>query len=354
MKLNIKSLLTGATLVVASTTGIMADPPKGLKLIPNETVTHPVFGNMKVISHERDLDFYHQKVNSEKDPFGNKSGEAELLAENFIKYVLNADSLKQANVPQKDIVEFVDECCQSRAGMAALKVITANYMREYDRIEQFCKAHKAELKACYDFSQTEEGKALYEKERQIFELEEKLKELFFKTNRYNKAVLKWEISREDLMNLYEHFSKEDSLLKDSGSLLETLKKKDNCGFCITSYPGILTVYKHFQSKQTGNFSIGNWEVRHGSNRYTRLEAFYTENEKALGKLFKNIGSLCLSGNTIETGSRCERGIRNFYSEYKEDLKVLSELCSTAALGELGNQDVRTRNYEETTKEANKK
>ena len=185
-------------------------------------------------------------------------------------------------------------------------------------------------------------------------MEEKLKELFFKTNRNNKDVLKWEISREDLMNLYKHFSKEDSLFKDSESWLKTLKQKERCGFCITSYPGILTVYKHFQSKQTGNFSIGNWEVRHGSNRYTRLEAFYTKNKEALGKLFKDIGSLCLSGNTIETGSRCESGIRNFYSEYKEDLKVLSELCSTAALGELGNQDVRTRNYEETTKETNKK
>ena len=64
MKLNIKSLLTGTTLFVASTTGIMADPPKGLKLIPNETVTHPVFGEMKVISHKEDIEYYNDKSNA--------------------------------------------------------------------------------------------------------------------------------------------------------------------------------------------------------------------------------------------------------------------------------------------------
>ena len=36
----------------------------------------------------------------------------------------------------------------------------------YDRIKQFCENHQADLEECYDFSQTENGKALYEKERQ--------------------------------------------------------------------------------------------------------------------------------------------------------------------------------------------
>ena len=98
MKINIKPLLTGTTLVVASTTGIMADPPNGIKLIDKAEIKHPVFGKMEVISHKEDLDFYHQKV---KDPnkslFENEYDEG-VLAENFIKYVLNADSLKQAPV----------------------------------------------------------------------------------------------------------------------------------------------------------------------------------------------------------------------------------------------------------------
>ena len=39
MKFDIKSLLTGTTLFVASTTGIMAEPPKGLKLIHDFSYT---------------------------------------------------------------------------------------------------------------------------------------------------------------------------------------------------------------------------------------------------------------------------------------------------------------------------
>ena len=205
MKFDIKSLLTGTTLFVASTSNINAVPPKGISLIDGATVTHPVFGEMKVISHKEDLDFYHQKV---KDPnkslFENEYDEG-VLAKNFIKYVLNADSLKQANIPQSDIAKFVEETCYSQAGMAALKVITANYMREYDRIKQFCKEHETELRACYDFSQTDEGKEFYEKERQIFELEEKLKELFYlKTDPHRLSKVKVEISRNDLLNLSEY------------------------------------------------------------------------------------------------------------------------------------------------------
>ena len=86
--------------------------------------------------------------------------------------------------------------------MAALKVITANYMREYDRIKQFCEDHKADLKTCYKFSQTKKVEALCEKERQIFELEERLKELFdVKTDPHRHSKVKVEISREDLVKL---------------------------------------------------------------------------------------------------------------------------------------------------------
>ena len=89
--------------------------------------------------------------------------------------------------------------------MAALKVITANYMREYDRIKQFCKEHETELEAYYSFDQTEEGKKFYQKERQIFELEEKLRELFdLKTDPWNHSPVKVEISRDDLLKLSEY------------------------------------------------------------------------------------------------------------------------------------------------------
>ncbi len=150
MKFDIKSLLTGTTLVAASTTGIMADPPKGMELIPDKTITHPIFGKMKVISHKEDLDFYKEKVNLEKDPFGNKSGEAELLAQNFIKYVLDGNSYKENEVSEKAIQKILDQqIAATKSGRGMLKVITANYMREYDRIGEFCETNKEALAEYY-------------------------------------------------------------------------------------------------------------------------------------------------------------------------------------------------------------
>ena len=116
MKINIKSLLTGTTLVIASASNIDAVPPKGIKLIDGATITHPVFGEMKVISHKEELEYYKKKTKDliGKDPFGDEDNEAKLLGENFIKYVLNADSLKQAEISQEDMEKFVDGCCHSQ------------------------------------------------------------------------------------------------------------------------------------------------------------------------------------------------------------------------------------------------
>ena len=116
MKFNIKSLLTGTTLIVASALNINAVPPKGIELIEGETIIHPV-GEMKVITHKKDLGYYDKKVKklTGKDSFKNNEKNAGLLAENFIKYVLNCDSLKQAGIPQKDIVQFVKNCWPKRS-----------------------------------------------------------------------------------------------------------------------------------------------------------------------------------------------------------------------------------------------
>ena len=144
MKFDIKSLLTGTTLFVASTTGIMADPPKGLKLIPNETITHPVFGEMKVISHKEDIGYYNGKAKCFD------SADTKALVRNFMAYVLDGNSYKGDAVSEQNIKEILENrvaCTKSGRGM--LKVITANYMREYDRIGEFCEANKEALARCY-------------------------------------------------------------------------------------------------------------------------------------------------------------------------------------------------------------
>ena len=144
MKINIKSLLTGTTLVVASTTGIMADPPKGIELIDGATVTHPIFGEMRVISHEKDIGYYNGKAKY----FDSEANKA--LVNNFMAYVLDGNSYKGDGVSEEGVREILDRrITVTKSGRGMLKVITANYMREYDRIGKFCKTNKEVLAKCY-------------------------------------------------------------------------------------------------------------------------------------------------------------------------------------------------------------
>ena len=357
MKINIKSLLTGTTLVVASVPGIDAVPPKGIGLIDGATITHPVFGEMKVISHKEDLDFYHQKV---KGTNGGPS-DAKLLMENFIKYVLNADSMKEANIPQEDIEKFVVEACNSQAGMATLKVITANYMREYDRIKQFCKDHQAELRACYDFSRTEEGKEFCEKERQIFELEEKLKELFNrKIDPFRNSSPKIEISsRKDLLNLYNHFQKEKNLCdKELKLFCESLSSISSID--TDDYHTFLALYTFFlQDGETDKkdcrtyIKVGNRRIKYGSDEYNGLQGLCSQFKKQLERFF-NIGDLCLSEKTLKRGSKEEERTRCCYLKYEDDLKALSDLCDKRSAQQIDSVKKLAQAYREETKKENEK
>ena len=217
MKINIKSLLTGTTLVVASTTGIMADPPKGLKLIPDETIDHPVFGEMKVISHEEDIEYY------------NKHKGHDYLEENFMKYVLNIDSYDKEYGVDDDKVKYMlgDRIAVTKAGEAALKVITANYMREYNRIKQFCKDHKKDL-------ETYREESLKHTEYvEICCLVEKLKRFYsVEVSSYctvlGNDVKEKEMSVDDLLKLYVRSQSGQLETMEVGDLLkEVLDLNDN-------------------------------------------------------------------------------------------------------------------------------
>ena len=348
MKFNIKSLLTGTTLVVASTTGIMADPPKGMELIPDKTITHPIFGKMKVISHEKDLAFYKEKVKKEEE--GNREP-WRILRENFIQYVLGNDAFKGCKYfSEEDIEGFVrDVISKSAAGMAMLEVITANYMREYDRIKQFCEDHRGELETCYAFSQTEKGKDLYEKERQIFELEEKLKDLLWATQseRLESQFSKSGISSDDLKNLYEYFRKEEEVfneeLKESWT---QLRKEDSENFSIEEeqkYDRFCRLYKHFLGKNDNKnnndshddrddesddgsnddgLMIGLHRIEQNSERYEKLQKFVGKHKMGFERFFY-IGDLCLAGEKLLRGSFDEWCCRNYYSKHIKDLEQLS-------------------------------
>ena len=375
MKFDIKSLLTGTTLFVASASSIDAVPPKGIELIPGVTITHPIFGEMEVISHKEDLDFYKKKVREEEEEGVRESWR--ILEENFIQYVLGDDAFEQCeNFSQGNIEHFVRRVIsKSVAGMAMLEVITANYMREYDRIKQFCENHQAELKACYDFSQTEKGKDLYEKERQIFELEEKLKDLLWKiqSERLESQFSKSGISSDDLKNLYEYFRKEEEVfnneLKESWT---QLRKEDSEGFFIgeKDYEPFCKLYEHFLKKNDddsdddsdNNLAI-HQSIGQDSERYKKLQKFVVDHQTGFENFF-NIGDLCFAGKTLLRDSFDERCCRNYYSEHTKDLEQLSlfrqeeaELLETAKLNTeaesfLASMDKLEKLYKEETKKVN--
>ena len=254
MEFNIKSLLTGTTLVVASTTGIMADPPKGMELIPDKTITHPIFGKMKVISHKEDLDFYKEKVNLEKDPFGNKSGEAGLLAENFIKYVFDGNSYKENEVSEKAIQRILDQqIAATKSGRGMLKVITANYMREYDRIREFCETNKEALAECYEESLKHkaylEHCCLTEKLKRDYEIEVDMSNKTF-------ASMQKEGSECVFQELYKYFNEK---LDEAAVLKAVLNVADS-----EHKQRLLNIYKE--------------------RYFKKLEAFYNAHKSDLEKL----------------------------------------------------------------------
>ena len=200
----IKSFLTGTTLVAASTTGIMADPPKGIELIPGVTITHPIFGKMKVISHEKDIGYYNGKAKCLD------SADAKALVENFMAYVLDGHSYKENEVSEKAIQSILDQqIAVTKSGRGMLKVITANYMREYDRIGEFCKANKEALVECYEESLKHkaylEHCCLTEKLKRDYEIEVNMSER--ETNETFASMQK-EGSESVFLDLYKCFNEE--------------------------------------------------------------------------------------------------------------------------------------------------
>ena len=200
MKFNIKSLLTGTIWVAASTTGIMADPPKGIELIPGVTITHPIFGKMEVISHEKDIGYYNDKAKDSTD--------TEALVRNFMAYVLDDNSYKGDEVSENAIREILDErIAVTKSGRGMLKVITANYMREYDRIGEFCKTNKEALARCYEESLKHkaylEHCCLTEKLKRDYEIEVNMSE---RESNETFASMQKEGSESVFLDLYKCFN----------------------------------------------------------------------------------------------------------------------------------------------------
>ena len=207
MKFNIKSLLTGTTLVAASTCNLTAVLPKEVEFVPGETVPHPVFGKMKVISHRKDIEYYNRMA---KNPNDTKE-----LVEKFVNYVINEASFTDGDCGiSKDYILAALHCMtKTRVGRAALKVITANYMREcgwykkflseyHDVLQEYCEicesSRNEKIIVCYDLKQ--ELRRLYD---------DRIKKI------QDDIWKRCEIKKEQFRSLYTYFSKREISKQDN-------------------------------------------------------------------------------------------------------------------------------------------
>ena len=95
--------------------------------ITNATIYHPVFGEMKVISHKDDIEYYNSKANNKDDN--------EELANKFTEFAIRKSSFEQVN--KEELTKKLQVIAESTSGMNMLKVIIANYMREYNLTKEF-------------------------------------------------------------------------------------------------------------------------------------------------------------------------------------------------------------------------
>ena len=125
-------------------------------------------------------------------------------------YVLDDNSYKGDEVSENAIREILDErIAVTKSGRGMLKVITANYMREYDRIGKFCEANKDALARCYEESLKHkaylEHCCLTEKLKRDYEIEVNMSE---RKSNETFASMQKEGSESVFLDLYKCFNEE--------------------------------------------------------------------------------------------------------------------------------------------------
>ncbi len=110
--------------------------PEGIKLV-NEKVNHPVFGEMYVISHKDDIDYYNSNV-----PQGTK----EALVDNVFNYVLDDWTFSSfLGITKDELRDALLKMAGTKVGMNVLKVITSKYMQVYNKYKGLYEKHNVIL-----------------------------------------------------------------------------------------------------------------------------------------------------------------------------------------------------------------
>ncbi len=140
--------------------------PKGIKLA-NKTVDHPVFGEMYVISHKDDINYYNSKITEAEDT-------AEVLVDNVLKYVVEISS---PSIKQDELRDTLLKMASTKVGRNTLKVLSAKYMKVYDKYKEFCNKYNYDIEGFLNATkkipeirvETDERRDTYEKLRKELE-----------------------------------------------------------------------------------------------------------------------------------------------------------------------------------------
>ena len=274
------ALLASATLLISLVRNVAAVPPKGVEFIEGMTIMHPVFGELKVISHTRDIEYYNKKATDPDD--------ASELIRKFTDYVVNTDSWKsEGDISKESIEARLHTMTYTRCGKNILKIIITNYMRAYDRIKQFCLNNKEVLKDYNDACE----KSKHEKSIVCYDLKLKLRQQYTNcATKIQDAPCRLCVSKKQFTDLYTYFVTKEA------------------------------------SKQDNADDVNNFPFEIEKAEYNLLKQFYTEQKDTLkmySDMCKELGNTKKSKEISELKSLREELKEALDERYKNEMEFIS-------------------------------
>ena len=231
---------------------------EGIEL-SNQKIEHPIFGEMKVISHRKDIDYYNNNAMNSED-------RVELVSK-FVEYVVHEHSIMD-DKKKKYLQNKLGSIARTVAGKNMLKSITANYMRKYDSLKQFYIDNKREIDKHHDVRKrhielknllrTEDKRETYNEVKSIKSEREKIeKELLSKLPK-NEGYIKHINSNCILPQLYSYFSEKEDIDKSKMKkhlMYQQLKIKTDNTERSRFYSNSVEIHLHSDEKIRKNFYI---------------------------------------------------------------------------------------------------
>lgn len=135
------------------------------------------------------------------------------MVEKFVNYDIHKASFTDGNHTSKDCILAALHCMtKTRARRAALKVVTANYMREYDWFEKFLSNQHEILEQYRDVCE----KSKHEKSLICYDLKQELRRLYTeRATKISGMPCRLCISKKQFKDLYTYFSEKETSKQDN-------------------------------------------------------------------------------------------------------------------------------------------